>query len=63
MGMPHPQGGATGDLHVQISVSVPRKLGEDEAKLLRELAEIEEANVSAEQKSFFEKVKDYFSGE
>lgn len=62
MGMPDPQGGATGDLHVQIQVTVPRKLGEDQEKLLRDLAEIEEANVSQEQKSFFDKVKDYFSG-
>jgi molecular chaperone DnaJ len=63
MGMPHPQGGATGDLHVQIKVSVPKKLSEEEETLLRSLAELEEANVSAEQKSFFDKVKDYFAGE
>lgn len=63
LGMPHPQGGATGDLHVQIKVSVPRKLTEEEEKLLRSLAELEEANVSAEQKSFFDKVKDYFAGD
>jgi molecular chaperone DnaJ len=61
--MPHPQGGATGDLHVQIKVSVPKKLSEEEETLLRSLAELEEANVSAEQKSFFDKVKDYFAGE
>ena len=62
-GVPHPQGGSTGDLHVQIKVTVPSKLTEDEDKLLRELAELEQANVSAEQKSFFDKVKDYFAGD
>ena len=63
MGMPNPQGGATGDLHVQIKVNVPTKLTEEEEELLRQLAELEEANVSAEQKSFFDKVKDYFAGD
>ncbi len=63
MGMPNPQGGSTGHLHVQVQVSVPKKLTDDEKKLLRELVELEQANVSAEQKSFFDKVKDYFSGD
>ena len=63
MGMPHPQGGATGHLHVEVKVTVPKKLNEDEEKLLRDLAALEEANVSPEQKSFFDKVKDYFSGD
>lgn len=62
MGMPHAQGGATGDLHVRMKVSVPKKLTEEEKVLLRDLATLEEANVSAEQKSFFDKVKDYFAG-
>jgi molecular chaperone DnaJ len=62
-GMKNPQGGATGDLHVQIKVAVPKKLTTEEEALLRQLAELEEANVSAEQKSFFDKVKDYFAGD
>lgn len=62
-GMPHPQGGPTGDLHVQIQVSVPRKLGSEEERLMRELAHHEQNNVSPEHKSFFDKVKDYFSGD
>ena len=63
MGMPNPQGGATGHLHVEIKVTVPKKLTDEEETLLRDLAALEEANVSAEQKSFFDKVKDYFSGD
>ena len=59
--MPDAQGGPTGDLLVRIQVEVPRKLGEREEELLRELAELEHSNVSPERKSFFEKMKDYFS--
>ena len=62
-GMPSAQGGPTGDLLVEVQVEVPRKLSDREQELLRELAELEDANVSAERKSFFEKVKDYFSSE
>lgn len=63
MGLPNPQGGAKGHLHVEVKVSVPTKVSEEEGKLLRQLAELEEANVSPEQKSFFDKVKDYFGGD
>ncbi|MCL4109620.1 UNVERIFIED_CONTAM: hypothetical protein GTU68_061877 [Idotea baltica] len=62
-GMPSAQGGPTGDLMVEVQVDVPRKLNDREEELLRELAELEDANVSAERKSFFDKVKDYFSSE
>ena len=61
--MPHPERRQKGDLHVQVKVTVPRKPGEEETRLLRELARVEKANVSAEQKSFFEKVKEYFAGQ
>ena len=62
-GMPDAQGGRTGDLVVEVQVQVPKKLRPREEELLRELAEVEDANVSPQQKSFFEKVKDYFSAE
>ena len=53
----------TGDLIVEVQVEVPKKLRPREEELLRELADVEEANVSSEQKSFFDKVKDYFSAD
>lgn len=49
-----------GDLHVQIVVEVPRRLSDRHEQLLRELAEIENADVSPKRKSFFEKIKNLF---
>ena len=60
-GMPHPQGRRPGDLLIQVQVDVPKKLPEKQEKLLRDLAELEHANVSAHRKSFLEKLKDWFS--
>jgi len=59
-GMPDAQGGRTGDLHVEVQVEVPTKLSEREEELLRELAELEDANVSLHRKSFFEKIREIF---
>jgi molecular chaperone DnaJ len=62
-GMPDPHGGATGDLLVQTYVEIPKKLSAKQEKLLRELAELEEANVSPHRKGFLEKLTEYFTGE
>ncbi|HEY2250356.1 MAG TPA: molecular chaperone DnaJ [Planctomycetaceae bacterium] len=63
-GMPDPQSRHKGDLLIQIHVEVPKKLTPRQEELLRELSELEQKNVSAHQKSFLEKIKDYFaSGE
>jgi molecular chaperone DnaJ len=60
-GMPDPHGRGVGDLLVEVQIEVPRKLTEQQEELLRQLAEVENANVSPHQKSFFEMLKDYFS--
>jgi molecular chaperone DnaJ len=60
LGMPDPHGGRRGGLFVQVQVEVPTDLTERQEELLRELADLEEANVSPQRKSFFEKLKDYF---
>jgi molecular chaperone DnaJ len=60
-GMPDPHSRRKGDLLVQIMVEVPRSLTPRQEELLRELAELEKKNVSPHQKSFFEKIKDYFA--
>jgi len=62
-GMPDPRGGRAGDLMVEVQVEVPRKLGDDQEELLRQLAEIEQANVSPHRKSFLDKLRDWFSSE
>jgi molecular chaperone DnaJ len=61
-GMPDPRGGLTGDLVVQTFIEVPKKLGERQEELLRELAELEHADVTPQRKSFLESIRDYFMG-
>jgi molecular chaperone DnaJ len=60
-GMPDPRGGPPGDLHVQTTIEVPKKLTPRQEQLLRELAEVEQSEVSPHRKSFFEKLKEYFT--
>jgi len=63
--MPNPHGGRRGDLHVVVQIDVPKKISEREEELLRELAEIEHAEVSSHRSpnrnSFFDKLKEYFT--
>jgi molecular chaperone DnaJ len=62
-GMPDPRGGALGDLLVQTIIEVPERLTEQQEELLRELAELENSNVSPHRRSFLEKLTSYFTGE
>ena len=63
-GMPDPNGRhSVGDLIVEIQIEVPRKVDGRQEKLLRELAELEEANVMPHRKSFFDHVKNFFAGD
>lgn len=64
-GMPDPRGGngRTGDLLVEIQVEVPRKLSSEQEELLRKLADLDHKEVMPQSKSFFEKVKNLFSGQ
>jgi molecular chaperone DnaJ len=59
-GMPDPRVRGRGDLVVQVIVEVPRKLSPEHEAVLRELAAIEDTNVSPKRKSFFETIKEYF---
>jgi len=60
-GMPDPRGGRAGDLMVEVQVEVPRKLGDEQEELLRQLADIEQTNVSPHRTSFLDKLRDWFS--
>jgi molecular chaperone DnaJ len=60
--MPNPRGGAAGDLLVQTYIEVPKRLEPRQEELLRELAEVENAHVSPQRKSFLEKLTSYFTG-
>lgn len=55
--------GRVGDLLVQILVETPRSLTKRQEELLRELAELDQKNVSPQRKSFFDKVKELFTPE
>ncbi|MEM9187002.1 MAG: molecular chaperone DnaJ [Planctomycetota bacterium] len=67
-GMPDPRRrGPTrqgmGDLLVQVTIEVPKRLAKEEEKLLRQLAELEHKHVAPERRSFFDKIKEYFTAE
>jgi molecular chaperone DnaJ len=55
-------GGRRGDLHVILIVETPRNLSPRQEELLRELAELDHKNVSPKRTSFFEKLKEMFTG-
>ena len=59
-GMPDPRGRRPGDLHVQLDIDVPTKLSEEQESLIRELAKLEDSNVTPHRESFLEKLKGYF---
>jgi molecular chaperone DnaJ len=60
-GMPDPRGGSAGDLHVQTYIEVPKKMTSRQEALLRELAEVEQNEVSPHRKTFLERLKEYFA--
>ena len=60
-GMPDPHGGPRGDLLVQFHVEVPKKLNKKQEELLRQLAELDEKQVSPQRKTFFDSLKTFFS--
>jgi molecular chaperone DnaJ len=60
-GMPHVRGGRPGDLVVHLRVVTPRNLTKRQEELLRELAEIEGTNPTAEGKSWMEGVFSFFT--
>ena len=60
-GMPHPQGGRTGDLLVQTFIETPKKLSSEQETLLRQLAELEATQVLPERKNFMDRIKEYFA--
>ena len=62
-GMPDPHGGRRGDLVVQVLIDVPKKLDKRQEELLRELASLEDKNVSSRRKGFLDSLKDYFTEE
>ena len=60
-GMPDPNGGIRGDLLVEFHVEVPKKINKKQEELLRQLAEMDDKQVSNKRKTFFDSVKAFFS--
>jgi molecular chaperone DnaJ len=58
-GMPSPRQRGRGDLLVQVFIEVPKKVTAEHERILRQLAEVENAEVSPQRKSFFAKAKEY----
>jgi molecular chaperone DnaJ len=62
-GMPDINGRGRGDELVEVVIETPRRLSPRQEELLRELAELEHEDVTPRRKSFFEKLRDYFTEE
>jgi molecular chaperone DnaJ len=62
-GMPDIGGRTRGDELVEVSVETPRHLTVRQEELLREFAEIEHEQVSPRRRSFFDKLRAYFTEE
>jgi len=60
-GMPGYRGEGRGDLLVQTDIEVPKKTDPEQEALLRQLAELENANVTPHRESFLDKLRDYFT--
>ncbi|MFC1926929.1 DnaJ C-terminal domain-containing protein, partial [Chloroflexota bacterium] len=62
-GVPHFRGSGRGDQLVRLHVVTPQSLDDDQKKAFKELAKtLDKATFPQEDKGFFEKVKDAFSG-
>jgi molecular chaperone DnaJ len=60
-GIRHVQSHARGDLHVHITVEIPKSLTREQRKLFEQLRETLPVENEPRQKGLFEKVKDYFA--
>jgi molecular chaperone DnaJ len=62
-GVVEPGGTRAGDIVVQMVIEVPKKLSEEQERLLRKLAELDHESVLPAHKSFFDKLKTFFDPE
>ena len=62
-GLPILNGYGSGDMLVNVNVWIPKKFNKKEEELLQQLAQSDnfKPNPTAEEKSFFSKIKDYFN--
>jgi molecular chaperone DnaJ len=60
-GMPDVHGYGKGDQLVRIVVDVPKKISAEQEELLRKLAVLEKAQVAAQKRSLFGKIREFFT--
>jgi molecular chaperone DnaJ len=62
-GLPDLRRGGRGDMLVRVVIETPQRLTARQEELLRELAQIENVNVSEKRKGFLDKLKSYIYGD
>ncbi len=62
-GMPDPHTGARGDMLVETIIEVPKKFTKRQQELLRELAELDDKEITPERKGFMDRIVAYFQGD
>lgn len=62
-GVVDPRGGRAGDLLVQVFIEVPKKLIQEQERLLRELADLDHESVLPHRKSFLDKLRTFFDSD
>ncbi len=60
-GVPHVRSGRPGDLLVQTYIEVPEKISDQQQRLLRDLAEMEQTEVAPQRKGWLDQLKDLFT--
>jgi len=60
-GLPNRRSGRNGNQKVHVFVEVPKKLGKKQRKILEQLAELEQTDITPVRKGFVKKLKDYFN--
>jgi molecular chaperone DnaJ len=63
LGMPDPHTGARGDMLVETVIEVPKKFSKRQQELLRELADLDEKEITPERKGFMDRIVAYFQGD
>lgn len=62
-GLPNLRSGRFGDEIIQVLIEIPKSLSRPQKELLRKFAETEDKTVLPDTKGFFERVKEYFTGD
>lgn len=63
LGVPDMRSGRPGDEIVQVVIEIPKKLNKKQEQMLRDFAETEDISVLPESKGFFDRFKEYLSGD